>query len=248
LTPKMPRLMPAQAYAARLDGTSATPSLSIGSNGSAGGSSRDSSGAFAGSALSGFGGYHTRNKKGHNGGGYSSAQSFDGGGGQQHYSNTTPAPWAGGYNHYTSLVQAWSMTIRAPRSDFLSPRPSFQPQQSMTALHQSLLLPPPPPVNAWDNQVLYMVLQSADTSADAPHLSSSEWFLDTGASNHMSSFAGNLHSPHPVSCSIVIENGARLPISCMLPTPPFQQILTLYPFVTFLYLHLLSKILFTFDG
>jgi histone deacetylase 1/2 len=78
----------------------------------------------------------------------------------------------------------------------------------MTALHQHQL-PPPPTFNAWDTQAFYTALTSAGVATHPP--SASEWFLDTGASNHMSS--GNLPNSRPLSSSIVFGNGARLPVT-----------------------------------
>lgn len=41
-----------------------------------------------------------------------------------------------------------------------------------------------------------------------------EWFLDTGASSHMASIAGNFPSPIPLSPpSIIVGNGATLPVT-----------------------------------
>jgi hypothetical protein len=56
------------------------------------------------------------------------------------------------------------------------------------------------------------VLQSSNTGIPP---SSTEWFLDTGASSHMSHAPGNF--AHPVSSLmpsyITVGNGARLPVS-----------------------------------
>ena len=44
---------------------------------------------------------------------------------------------------------------------------------------------------------------------------SPEWYLDSGASAHMSSNPGNLHSLHPFhsSSKIIVGSGAHLPIT-----------------------------------
>jgi hypothetical protein len=81
----------------------------------------------------------------------------------------------------------------------------------MTAIHHH---PPPlstPPNHAWDNQALYTALNSVGITTHPPN--ASEWFLDIGATNHMTSGSGNLHSSCPFSSSIVVENGARLPVT-----------------------------------
>jgi hypothetical protein len=79
----------------------------------------------------------------------------------------------------------------------------------MTSVHQPQL--PPPSSSAWDNQALYTALHSAGVLQQPP--SASEWFLDTDATNHMTSSAGNIHSPRSFSSSIVVRNGARLPVT-----------------------------------
>jgi hypothetical protein len=49
----------------------------------------------------------------------------------------------------------------------------------------------------------------------SPSDGTSDWFLDTSASSHMSSGAGNLHSLRPShsSSQIVVGNGAHIPIT-----------------------------------
>jgi hypothetical protein len=79
----------------------------------------------------------------------------------------------------------------------------------MTSVHQPQL--PPPSSSAWDNQALYTALHSAGVLQQPP--SASKWFLDTGTTNHMTSSAGNIHSPRSFSSSIVVRNGARLPVT-----------------------------------
>jgi hypothetical protein len=51
--------------------------------------------------------------------------------------------------------------------------------------------------------------------SQSPSGGTSDWYLDTGASSHMSSGAGNLHSLRPShsSSQIVVGNGAHLPIT-----------------------------------
>jgi histone deacetylase 1/2 len=105
------------------------------------------------------------------------------------------------------------MPFRAPGAGVLGPRPPFQAQHAMTAQHQ-LGVPNngvPSPV---DPVAFFNNLSVAGTSAQTPP-SSSDWYLDTGASTHMSSNSGNLHTSsvvHP-STSITVGNGARLSVS-----------------------------------
>jgi hypothetical protein len=214
----------AQAYTARQDGTSAGGSSTGASGGSAGGLAGGSAGSAGGSGGSNpFRSKHKKKPKGSNSSGGGGARTGSAGGHPQR-SATLPAPWAAGYNPWTGLVQAWPMALRAPGSGVLGPRPPFQPQQALTALHQPL---PPSNAAAWDNQALYSALNSAGVATQPP--SSSEWFLDTGASNHMSTSAGNLTSARPLSSSIIVGNGARLPVTHAADTtvPTFHRSLHL---------------------
>jgi hypothetical protein len=81
----------------------------------------------------------------------------------------------------------------------------------MTAFHQQQPLPSPSNAALWDTQALYTALNTAGVATPPP--SASEWFLDTGATNHMSSSTGTLHSPRPLSSSIMVGNCARLPVT-----------------------------------
>ncbi|CAN6247289.1 unnamed protein product [Urochloa humidicola] len=124
--------------------------------------------------------------------GGSSGSSGSGGSGAQPVSGL---PWAAGYNPWTGLVQAWPMAFRAPGAGILGPRPPVAGQQAMTAQHQ---LDPPGPAatpSPWDTTALMAALQNTGTAASPP--SSSEWFLDTGASTHMSNTPGIFPYPTP---------------------------------------------------
>lgn len=127
-----------------------------------------------------------------------------------------PAPW--GYNPWTGFVQAWPFPFRAPGAGVLGPRPPFQAQQAMTAQHLLPALPPASPgvqsTGAWDNSALYSALQSAGVATTTPP-SAADWFLDTGASAHMSSTPGILAHPRPLpfSSCITVGNGAKLPVT-----------------------------------
>ncbi|KAF8723025.1 hypothetical protein HU200_022172 [Digitaria exilis] len=118
------------------------------------------------------------NSSGANNGGSGSGHAGGGGntGGSQ---SRAPSPWASGYNPWTGLVQAWSVPLRAPGAG-----------------------PPAPVDNAnsgtWDNAALYSALQSAGVATQPPP-SVAEWYLDTGASTHMSSSSGIFSSPRSLS-------------------------------------------------
>jgi len=68
-------------------------------------------------------------------------------------------------------------------------------------------------VDPWNNQALLAALNTANSTAAAPQ--AAEWFMDTGASSHMSSDVGKLNSSTPVynSPPIVVGNGATLPVT-----------------------------------
>ncbi|XP_044950642.1 uncharacterized protein LOC123400991 [Hordeum vulgare subsp. vulgare] len=126
-----------------------------------------------------------------------------------------PAP-APGANSWTGLVQAWPMPWRAPGTGVLGPRPGTPHQQAMFAAPapygygapgappasygapgglpptygspgaSSSTAPPPQP---WDMHSLQAALHSATfgpSSCGAP----ADWYLDSGASSHMSNSPG----------------------------------------------------------
>ena len=115
------------------------------------------------------------------------------------------------------------MPFRAPAAGVLGPRPPFQPQQAMMA-QQAFLAPsyqfpssayasiPMDSQNTgastWDMSALYTALNSAGVATAPP--SSNDWYLDTGASAHMTSNAGNLAHSHPLQLPnfITVGNGA----------------------------------------
>ncbi|RLM87259.1 YEATS domain-containing protein 2-like [Panicum miliaceum] len=139
-------------------------------------------------------------RRGHGYGSSSSGPSANpgngGGGGPQQRPQLSAAPWSQGYNPWTGLVQAWPVPFRAPGAGLLGPRPPFSAQQAMTAHHQASL--PAPPENSnhgaqgRDPSALYTAL-TAGVSMPPP--SASEWYLDTGASTHMS-FASGSSNPN----------------------------------------------------
>ncbi|CAN6326024.1 unnamed protein product [Urochloa humidicola] len=125
-----------------------------------------------------------------NGGGRSTNSGNSGGGSAPH--QPQGLPWAAGYNPWTGLVQAWPMAFRAPGAGVLGPRPQFQPQNAMMAQHQLGLpgSPAPSSSSAWDQSALLAALSNAGADNQTPP-SASNWYLDTGASTHMSNMAGS---------------------------------------------------------
>jgi hypothetical protein len=69
------------------------------------------------------------------------------------------------------------------------------------------------PPNVFDNRALYTVLNAANVPTAPP--SATDWYLDTGATSHMSSSPGDCTSnPIPPSSSaITVGNGARMPVT-----------------------------------
>ncbi|KAJ1254351.1 hypothetical protein BS78_K078200 [Paspalum vaginatum] len=148
------------------------------------------------SGNSGGGRNKSRNKKqGRNTGSASSGnrggQPGGGGGGQQQQSPNAGLPWAAGYNPWTGLVQAWPMPFRMPAAaGVLGPRPPVQPQQALTAYHQPMLPAPSASSPQWDPTALFSALATSGNSTPYPP-SAGDWYMDTGATTHMSNNAGS---------------------------------------------------------
>jgi hypothetical protein len=72
-----------------------------------------------------------------------------------------------------------------------------------------------PAPQPWDMGPLHAALHGSATPPAPPPNSTSDWYLDTGASSHMSSGSGNLTSIRPSHSrsQIVVGNGAFLPIT-----------------------------------
>ena len=70
-----------------------------------------------------------------------------------------------------------------------------------------------PGAQPWDMQALYTSLGSTGVATTPPN--ASNWFLDTGATAHMTSNAGNLVQPRPFlfSTFVTVGNGAQLPVT-----------------------------------
>src|SRR6185312_9652134 len=129
---------------------------------------------------------------------------------------------ASGYNPWTGMVQAWPMPFRHPGADVLGPRPGSNPHQAHYAVPAPANGPastaPDPPQGVpahgvWDQSALLAALANAGVPPAGS--SSSEWFLDTGATSHMAGSSGNLHSlrPLPRAAPITVGNGATLPVT-----------------------------------
>jgi hypothetical protein len=68
--------------------------------------------------------------------------------------------------------------------------------------------------STWDQSALLAALSSAGSNLQAPP-SSGEWYVDIGASSHVSNMTGNFpHSTQlPLHTSITVGNGDRLPVT-----------------------------------
>lgn len=95
----------------------------------------------------------------------------------------------------------------------LGTRPGAAPSQA----HHVTTAPPPPTTSLapqWDQAALIQALNAISLQSSAQ--GNADWIMDTGASSHMSSGAGNLHSLLPSSTSsshIIVGNGASLPVT-----------------------------------
>jgi hypothetical protein len=71
----------------------------------------------------------------------------------------------------------------------------------------------PPTPDVWNQQVLLAALTMVNVPPLGPQ--TAEWFLDTGASSHMSSNPGNFISPQPISNSapITVGNGSTMSVT-----------------------------------
>jgi hypothetical protein len=199
-------------------------------NGGQGGSSRPppKSGSSTNSGNNGGGsGGHGGGQKGNtkggkkgnggsnsNSGGNTSSGATNGGG---QGGSQQPFQWRPTFNPWTGMVQAWPMPFHAPGAGVLGPRPGFNPQQAMyTAPGPQDYFHTAAPSFAsasstFDTQAL---LASLNNAAMTPR-STSEWYVDSGASSHMTGTTHSLHDirPFPYSSSVKVGNGANLPIT-----------------------------------
>ncbi|XP_066342012.1 uncharacterized protein [Miscanthus floridulus] len=150
--------------------------------------------------------------------------------------------WAPGLNPWTVMVQAWPMPFRVPGAGVLGPRPGTQPQQAyfagavppMRLIHG---VTPSIQPDVWNHQALLATLMNSGVPPSGPQ--ASEWFLDIGASSHMSSNAGSFSHPIPLSrpTSITVGNGATMPVTHRAVTTLATDHSPLVS-TTFLFLHL----------
>jgi hypothetical protein len=110
----------------------------------------------------------------------------------------TPAPaWAPGLNPWTGMVLPWPMPFRVPGAGVLGPRrdtPANQAYFTRPIAHATIDVPPQAPApDVWNHQTLLAALATAGVPLSGPQ--ATEWFLDTGASSHISSDAANFTSP-----------------------------------------------------
>ena len=72
----------------------------------------------------------------------------------------------------------------------------------------------PPNTVVWDQSALLQALV-AISNPPAAAAGTSDWFLDTGATSHIASHPGMLHSLVPSSYNslITVGNGAQLPVT-----------------------------------
>jgi hypothetical protein len=136
-----------------------------------------------------------------------------------------PAPAT---NPWTGMVHAWPMPWRphAPGAGVLGPRPGAPPPfaghaaQHPAPYQPSLAAPPqyqpvhaPAPAQQWDQAALVQALNNLSLQQhQAPPPPASEWYLDTGASSHMSNNSGMLSDISPSLSRIVVGNGSSMPV------------------------------------
>ncbi|KAM3296705.1 hypothetical protein ACQJBY_038852 [Aegilops geniculata] len=95
------------------------------------------------------------------------------------------------------MVHAWPMPWRAhaPGAGVLGPRPGAPSPFAGHAAHYAPSPPPPAAPTyqgaAWDQSALVQALNNLSLQQQqVPPPPSSEWYLDTGATSHMSSSSG----------------------------------------------------------
>jgi hypothetical protein len=113
------------------------------------------------------------------------------------------------------------MPFRAPAASVLGPRPGTQGNQAYFAgppQHHGVssstgTSSASPLADVWNHPAMPAALINSSVPPGGPQ-SGAEWYLDTGASSHMSS-SGNLSSLQPLHSSppITVGNGASLPVT-----------------------------------
>jgi hypothetical protein len=147
------------------------------------------------------------------------------------------APTAPPSMPWTGMVHAWPMPWRPhmPGAGILGARPGAPAPFAGTASHYGA---PPPyfypgatpaavvaaadpgaasssaPPPTWDQAGLIQALNNLSVQQPQPVSAPGPWYLDTGASEHMSSSSGNLAALKPCSSSsIVVGNGSSLAVT-----------------------------------
>nr|XP_051229940.1 uncharacterized protein LOC127347833 [Lolium perenne] len=132
-----------------------------------------------------------------------------GGGPRPGYPQALP-PWSGGYNPWTGVLHAYTMSVsHPPAPGIIGPCPPTHraffttPQQATGALPYRDFTPyaaPPPAAPApWD-PALYTALEYAPPLGS--YTGSGDWFVDTGASAHMAAHPGR---PYPDGSAALLD-------------------------------------------
>jgi transposase InsO family protein len=165
--------------------------------------------ANSNSNTGGRGGGRSSNNNGRNGGrgrgGGRGSYYNNGNSGRAPFQQQLP-PWAA---YFPPWSGPWGSSWRAPWTGATGPGVNNRPHQAYNAFSQPVTTSAPP---TWDTSSLMHALHAA--SLQQP--SSGEWFMDTGASTHMTGDQGNL----PIYCSsslhdpshIIVGNGSTVPV------------------------------------
>lgn len=125
--------------------------------------------------------------------------------------------WTPFYNPWARVIHAWPNQWHSPPiGGIFSPRPPLPPQ-AHTVFAPIIPSLPQAPVSlpnalAWDQTALVSALNNLSMQA----LGGSEWYMDSGATTHISSEAGILSSPSPIPSyfpHILVGSGASIPIT-----------------------------------
>jgi hypothetical protein len=104
---------------------------------------------------------------------------------------------------------------RAPHPGIPGPRPATHQAFFAAPQHDAVYTNPPAyPVNGQVGPALLQALHAAPTTS-ATGGTGDYWYMDSGASSHMTPYPGNLSASSPIttSSSIIIGNGHTLPIT-----------------------------------
>uniref|UniRef100_A0ACD5V1F3 Uncharacterized protein n=1 Tax=Avena sativa TaxID=4498 RepID=A0ACD5V1F3_AVESA len=208
-----------------------------GANSSGGGSGGQPSGGGHSQNSGGGNGYRNGRGGGSKGKGKAPTSGSYGGANHTSGSSSAPRPPTPSSAPWTGMVHAWAMPWRphAPGSGILGPRPGAPPFAGAATHHGAPSAPPyygapynygttvpygapatpaqQPNGPAWDQSALIQALNAMAPPSSAPQAGGG-WYLDTGATSHMTSSSGMLSSARPVfSSRIVVGDGSSLPVS-----------------------------------